>query len=192
MTISSMNYTTEDIENFFLLECNGVNTMKLTKLLYFAQGWHLALFDSLLFSEAIVAFRYGPTVTSTQQRYRSFGMEDIPKPNEAQRKWFDPRTNTFLEKIVRTYGHRSAVELSNMCHEDGTPWAEHMKEYGGIDSMHINFDLLKGYFCRLADEVENTQKSTDSTTSLNSEKKTIPRKRFYQGRIIRNGKPVLS
>ena len=40
----------------------GVDQMKLQKLLYFAQGHHLADFGELLFREDIEAWKYGPVV----------------------------------------------------------------------------------------------------------------------------------
>ncbi len=39
-----------------------ISNLKLQKLLYYAQGFHLALYDKLLFSEDIEAWQHGPVV----------------------------------------------------------------------------------------------------------------------------------
>jgi uncharacterized phage-associated protein len=36
--------------------------LKIQKMLYFAQGWHLAYFDVPLFEDPIEAWKYGPVV----------------------------------------------------------------------------------------------------------------------------------
>jgi uncharacterized phage-associated protein len=45
--------------------------LKIQKLLYFAQGWHLAYFDFPLFEDPVEAWKYGPVVTSVYYALRS-------------------------------------------------------------------------------------------------------------------------
>jgi uncharacterized phage-associated protein len=54
-------YPAEDIAQYLihlanLEEDDPITNLKLQKLLYYVQGFHLALFDSPLFSENIVAW----------------------------------------------------------------------------------------------------------------------------------------
>ncbi len=40
----------------------SLSPMKLMKLVYIAQGWHLAIKDAVLFGNRIEAWKYGPVI----------------------------------------------------------------------------------------------------------------------------------
>src|SRR2546428_134892 len=57
------------------------------KLLYYVQGWSLALRGTPAFSDDIEAWRYGPVVESVYQAYKKFDDKpippgEIPEPDE--------------------------------------------------------------------------------------------------------------
>ena len=54
-----------------------VTNMKLQKLLYYMQGFHLAWFDTPLFDEEIEAWMYGPVVPSVFETYKHEGKRGI-------------------------------------------------------------------------------------------------------------------
>lgn len=67
-----------------------LSNMKLQKLLYYQQGFHLAYFGTPLFNEDIVAWQYGPVVPEVYEAYKSFGRAGIKPqvigiPNEIQK-----------------------------------------------------------------------------------------------------------
>lgn len=51
-------------------EDNGLSNMKLNKLLYYAQGYHLRRHSCPLFSEDIQACDYGPVVPVVYKHYK--------------------------------------------------------------------------------------------------------------------------
>lgn len=56
-----------DVAAYFLWldnerEGDGISNMKLQKPAYYAQGFHLALFDTALFDERVEAWDHGPVV----------------------------------------------------------------------------------------------------------------------------------
>lgn len=63
------NLTAKDVANYFLAqvdeECgDSISNLKLQKLLYYTQGFHLAMTGKLLFDEPIVNWQHGPVVES--------------------------------------------------------------------------------------------------------------------------------
>jgi uncharacterized phage-associated protein len=44
-----------------------ISNLKLQKLVYYAQGFHLALYDELLFEETIEAWTHGPVIPEMKQ-----------------------------------------------------------------------------------------------------------------------------
>ena len=54
-----------------------MTNLRLQKLLYFAQGWHLARFGRPLFDASIEAWPYGPAVPEAYRAYKEYGREGI-------------------------------------------------------------------------------------------------------------------
>jgi len=55
----------------------SVSPMKLQKLVYFAHGWRLALYNSPLIDEAIQAWQYGPVIPGIYHEFKHYGNRDI-------------------------------------------------------------------------------------------------------------------
>src|SRR5258708_36262190 len=80
----SAPYSALAVANYFLglAKANRVtlDPMKLQKLIYFAHGWHLALYDGEpLINEEIQAWQYGPVVQSVYHEFKQFGADPITK-----------------------------------------------------------------------------------------------------------------
>ena len=115
-----------------------ISHLKLQKLLYYAQGFHLAIFDEPLFSEPVVAWDHGPVVESLYQVYKVHGSAAIPVPSEIDFDAFTEDQKELLKEVYTTYGQYSAWRLRHMTHDE-PPWAstsrdceitqESMKEY---------------------------------------------------------------
>ena len=64
----------DDVAKYFLSlsdDSSGdyISNLKLQKLLYYAQGFHLAIFNKPLFNEPIEAWAHGPVVGSSYRKY---------------------------------------------------------------------------------------------------------------------------
>lgn len=72
-----MTFAVEDIANKFLHRAwmdessELLSNMKLQKLLYYQQGFHLAYFGTPLFNEDIVAWQYGHVVPEVYDAFKS-------------------------------------------------------------------------------------------------------------------------
>lgn len=141
-----MPYSAEAVANFILDLCLEreipVSPMKLQKLVYFAHGWHLALRNEPLLDEQVEAWQYGPVIRSLYSAFREFGNEPITRPavipkferqesGDLTVKYFKPTlddegatdaTKRLIERVVEVYGSLSAIQLSNVTHQPGTPW----------------------------------------------------------------------
>ena len=70
-----------DVANLFLHWANTagdlISNLKMQKLLYYAQAWHLVNFRQRLFSDPIEAWDLGPVIRSVYSKYRKHGYGPI-------------------------------------------------------------------------------------------------------------------
>jgi uncharacterized phage-associated protein len=115
-----------DVARYFLSLADedagdAITNMKLQKLAYYAQGFHLAMYGEPLFPEAIEAWPHGPVVPDLYHAYKACGSGCIPKPEAMDFSRYDPRTREVLDEVYNVYGQFSAWKLRNMTHEE-MPW----------------------------------------------------------------------
>lgn len=133
--------------------------MKLQKLMYFAHGWHLALYDEPLVDQEFHAWKYGPVIPSVYHEFKSFGMLGIDQPATILTSlpsggfgWFEPSIQNvkialpLLDKIWEVFGSYSGKQLSEMTHINGSPWKTIFDREGESKNAHIPNDLIKSYF----------------------------------------------
>lgn len=111
---------------------DGIEHMKLQKLVYCSYGWWLAAhgMDNLRFtSERPEIWKHGPVFDSLYHTLKVFGHERITSPQSANP--FAPAENipsedsqarAFVDWIWGRYGHLSGFALSDLTHKPGTPW----------------------------------------------------------------------
>jgi uncharacterized phage-associated protein len=154
------------VTNWFI-ERNQTDRIALThlmiqKLLYFAQGWHLANFDSPLFEDPIEAWTYGPVVESVYQvlKYteKQASVTDfIPgKTYEGYSSWqeYAPKLKlhdglaVYIEKFWNQYSKLDPWVLVNASHRKGTPWEQVTSSpgYNRYGNSLIPVELMKVHF----------------------------------------------
>ena len=133
--------------------------MKLQKLIYFAHGWHLALYDQPLVDEAFYAWPYGPVIPSVYHKFKAFGVLGI---NQFGLEYFisaDEKVESSMpqindlgivlplcDKIWEVFGGYSGNQLSEMTHVENSPWKIVRDKYHGVRDILIPNDLIKDYF----------------------------------------------
>lgn len=103
-------------------EANGgeaLTNLKLQKLLYYQQGFHLAFFGTPLFDEDVEAWMYGPVVPSVYDEYSKYGSASLPV-TDATIKLSDDEESLFNE-VYDAYRDFSAIGLMNRTHRE-KPW----------------------------------------------------------------------
>ena len=119
----SARYSAFDIADYFFWKAQEDNqellsNMKLQKLVYYAQGLHLALNDTPLFKERIEAWTYGPVVASLYHAHKHHGTGGIPSNKDFDPLSIDENTRKFLDEIFDVFGQFSAVRLMEIAHDD--------------------------------------------------------------------------
>ena len=126
-----------------------LSNMKLQKLLYYAQGHHLARYGKPLFAEPMQAWSHGPVVPHVYRAFMAFGPNPIQLPDSDPFTWaeVDPATTEFLGEVWNTYGGYSAGRLRTMTHNEA-PWRVSWRE-GDDRGAVIPDDELRHYFGQL-------------------------------------------
>jgi uncharacterized phage-associated protein len=96
-----------------------LSNLKLQKILYYAQAWHLAIFDQRLFPETFEAWVHGPVIPELYRKYQSTGWRDI-EPS-AEKPGFSPELEEFLRELLEEYLPLDAYRLELMTHRED-PW----------------------------------------------------------------------
>ena len=142
----SENRMFENTEDLY----EGISNLKLQKLLYYAEGIYLALNDSKLFNENILAWIHGPVISSVYDEFKKFGKDFITfNANEADIALIDKIENDekAIEALELTYDNfaiYTAWQLRNLTHEENSPWDVTVANEG-IGSV-INSDVIRDYF----------------------------------------------
>lgn len=130
-----------------------VTQMKLQKLVYFAQGVHLAKYQKPLINETFEAWLYGPVIPEIYQDFKFYGSRPITNtaeftPTSTERP---PRldadaidTINYSWAVLKDF---TAMSLSNWTHRVDGPWS---KVYDpDVKTTPIPNDEIKQYFTKL-------------------------------------------
>lgn len=134
----------KEISNMFLSLADpevgdNVSNLKLQKLLYYAQGFHLAMHGEALFDEDIVAWEHGPVVIDIYHLYKEYGAGAIPMPEGFNDECLTAQQKELIKEVWDVYGQFSAWKLRNMTHSE-RPWIETDK------NDVISHEIMKDYF----------------------------------------------
>lgn len=104
--------------------CKSITQLKLQKLCYYAQGFHLALFGEPLFLEDIEAWDHGPVVRELREVHSRRRAETIyPEEPAFGSPISDTKIISLLDNLWRELGNNSAGRLVDMTHSE-KPWVE--------------------------------------------------------------------
>lgn len=101
----------------------NVDKMKLYKLCFFSQGWHLAWTGKPLFNEELIAWTKGPVPVDlrkdTEDVAQDWEVPHVPKGNSAA---LSPYEKEVVENVVGFYNKFPSRTLSKISH--GQAWTE--------------------------------------------------------------------
>ena len=143
-----------DVANVFIELANddeqgSITNMAVNKLVYFAQGWSLALLDKPLFDDDIYAWKYGPIEKSVYYAFRPCGRDIIDETSEeVNSEEFTSEEIDLLMDVYNNYKDYSAIGLMNLSHTDDGPWKKYYDEEGNSDVI-IPKEEIKEYFKKL-------------------------------------------
>lgn len=130
-----------------------ITPLKLQKLIYFLNGWHLAVTGFPAIDEPVEAWKYGPVVESVYQEFKEFGRSGINRyareydftsgefksyvVNKDQIKFYE-----IMDAVWERYVGYSPLVLSAMTHQESSPWYAAYRRGGG----EISSTDIKNYF----------------------------------------------
>ena len=154
-------YTAMDIAKWFI-DRNEISVifdgddkmslLKLLKLIYYAEGYSLAINHVSLFSEPIIAWEHGPVVENVWRYYHDTPY-DLKAPENAKiiNPESDPETDFVLEQVYQDYRWYSAWGLRNKTHME-EPWDKATNGGQTINTV-ISRDVMRDFFSKeLSDE----------------------------------------
>lgn len=142
----------KDVANFFIdiaqqrADCSAgdlMTNLRLQKLLYFAQGWHLARYGKPLFDAPLQAWAYGPVVPEVYQKYRENGKQGITTNERTSSSVFTQQEYDLLLDVAREYDKYATGTLVEMSHDPNGPWK---KAHSQRASSLIPLEDIRTYF----------------------------------------------
>jgi len=120
-----MTTTASNIAKYIISEFQEIGdlitNMKVQKLLYYVQGWHLGLYQEPAFDADLEAWVHGPVQPEVYQEYKEYRWHPITckieKPNLNQ------ALINHIEQVLQSYGGETAYMLELMSHGE-LPWME--------------------------------------------------------------------
>lgn len=137
-----------DVAAYILQQTGYVSTMKLQKLVYYSQAFHLVKTGFPLFSESIEAWANGPVAPALFNKHRGryvIGPEDSPAIGNANKLYGDDRR--CIDHVIRTLGDKTGSQLSSLTHAE-SPWvsARHGLPEGARSHNVISPESILAYY----------------------------------------------
>jgi uncharacterized phage-associated protein len=132
--------------------------MTLLKVLYFAHGWHLAKYGQPLVAQPFEAWKHGPVNRVVYDQLKGLGKKPVCQNLKCfdakvcgyveARANLDGETTQFLNNIFDYYARFHAFELSDLTHEQGSPWdvVWQAAEARAVPGMFIPDSLIVEWF----------------------------------------------
>lgn len=108
-----------DVAQYILEQRGEMTAMKLQKLAYYSQAWHIAWSDDVLFQNRIEAWADGPVTPDLFAKHRGFFRVSSVRGGDAARLTDDERDS--IERVLAFYGDKSPQWLSDLTHMED-PW----------------------------------------------------------------------
>jgi uncharacterized phage-associated protein len=142
-----------DVAKYFLWVANEQNTpisnLKLQKLVYYAQAWHLAINGQALFAEDFQAWVHGPVNPALYHEYKRFGWMPIQDDIEGDSvvSKFTDDILSLLQEVTDEYLTCDAYDLERMTHAE-VPWqaARDGLPMDALSTAIIDKGLMQDYY----------------------------------------------
>jgi uncharacterized phage-associated protein len=138
----------DDVAAYILGELGPMSAMKLQKLAYYSQAWHVVWEEEALFPEQVEAWANGPVVPALYEKHRGlFTIVDWPDGNA--HNLAEPEA-TSVDAVLEFYGHEKAVWLSELTHRED-PWVNARVGLGAGERGNevIPLDAMAEYYSAL-------------------------------------------
>lgn len=153
-----MAYSAFAVANAFIQRAEqgslaNLTPMKLQKLLFFTQAWHLKTLGTPVLDDHFARWQYGPVIPAVYHEFKAYGYKPITRmattlavngndysmlvpsiPLEDVNTW------SLVDAVITRYGTIDAQTLSNMTHLSGSAWALSPPDGSVITTAEIRAD----------------------------------------------------
>jgi len=132
----------------------SLSNLQLQKLVYIAHGYLLGWRQRPLISKPVEAWSYGPVIESIYHQFKPWRDQKIPVPPPSLTSSAidsDADALGVIDGVLNLYGNLGAMELVNLTHQNGTPWAQVWNHHGGnrFYSVEIPDSLIQEHFTKV-------------------------------------------
>jgi len=126
-----------DVADYFLsqvdTECGSVMTsLKLQKMCFYAQAWHLVWHNEPLFEEEFEAWAHGPANPELYRKYKNQPYYQLSQSEDFTDSIFTADQKETLDAVWDAYGMYDAKFLELKTHEED-PWIEARGNIGSME-----------------------------------------------------------
>ena len=115
--------TAQQVADYIIAFANeagsSITNLKLQKMVYYAQGYYLALNNEKLFDDRIEAWVHGPVLPVLYHKYKEFRWQSINVAVDVPT--ISQEIKNFLDLVIETFLPMDAFKLERMTHEE-SPW----------------------------------------------------------------------
>ena len=133
--------TVLDVARYILEKQGSMTTMKLQKLCYYVQAWHLAWYEIPMFDEDFEAWANGPVCPELFSYHKGkfvISSLDLPQKSES----FCKNQVETIDKILNYYGDKEPNWLSELTHME-RPWKEAREKASALPGSYCNEIITK-------------------------------------------------
>lgn len=112
---------TFDVAKWITESLGEVTSMKLQKLMYYSQAWHMVWVEEPLFEDDFQAWANGPVLPNLYSLHRGMFKVSPELFTEADSSNLSARQKECIGKVLEFYGDKTAQWLSNLTHQE-EPW----------------------------------------------------------------------
>ena len=152
--------TVFEVANYFLKMVDresgsSITHLKLQKLVYYAQAWHLVFAGKTMFDSRIEAWVHGPVCPELYVKYKESSYENLPEPRDPLYP-FSPEQVETLDEVWQCYGDYDGKYLEELTHQE-VPWREARKGIpaGEHCTQEISLSTMKEFYTKLKVDGEN-------------------------------------
>lgn len=139
-----------DVAKYITEKTGSVSAMKLQKLMFYSQAWHIVWVEEPLFPDDFQAWANGPVLPTLYARHRGQFKVDSTLFSTSDSSHLSAEERESVDKVLGFYGEHTAQWLSNLTHQE-RPWLEARGELapGASSGAVIPHSALHEYYSSL-------------------------------------------
>lgn len=126
---------------------NTLTPMQVLKLVYISHGYRLGFNGVPLISNRIEAWKFGPVIPDLYHAIKAQRDKPVIKVST---NGLEPLTDgeaDFINSIYNAYENLDGIQLSNLTHQDGTPWQKVYEP--NMSNILISDDMIQNHYASL-------------------------------------------